>query len=47
MGRIDILITSAALSREDLQAAYNCDAMQAEMKSGDISLFSTVRTVQG
>jgi hypothetical protein len=41
-GRIDILINTAALelcrsvSKENLQAAYGCDAMQAEMKSGDI-----------
>jgi hypothetical protein len=42
LGRIDILINTAALelcrsvSKENLQAAYGCDAMQAEMKSGDI-----------
>jgi hypothetical protein len=43
LGRIDILINSAELcrsiSRENLQAAYSCDAMQAEMKSGDILIF--------
>lgn len=49
LGRIDILINSAELcrsvSRENLQAAYSCDAMQAEMKLGDILILD--RTVQG
>jgi hypothetical protein len=37
LGRIDIFINTAALElRRSASTAYGCDAMQAEMKSGDI-----------
>ena len=38
-GRIDVLINSGelcrAISGDDLQANFGCDAMQAEIKPGD------------
>jgi hypothetical protein len=48
-GRIDILINSGDLCRSismgNLQAAFSCDAMQAEMKPGDTVLLDRTNGV--